>query len=216
MLDQLYCCNFGGCKVFHRCAVHRHCDIDAVCTRFHLGLDCSCCLLASSSRRFQTIALLLSLHRSLSNFFAETGHHCSLQGFLVCLLAPLVIMLKAFSTLCGVLVDLVHIDEGWLHSQKIDQPRMLSGSILLSLSDAQSNNAEWRPAVSIMMLHVNGAAVNCIASCAGSAGCRKTLHRCELRCTGLVSLTLAALVLATLAASSLRTVFIEFPLRLSC
>ena len=64
--------------------------------------------------------------------------------------------------------------------------------------------------MSIMMLHVNGAAVNCIASCAGSAGCRKTLHRCELRCTGLVSLTLAALVLATLAASSLRTVFIEF------
>ena len=60
-----------------------------------------------------------------------------------------------------------------------------------------------------MMLHVNGAAVNCIASCVGSAGCRKTLHRCELRYTGLFSLTLAALVLANLAASSLMTVFID-------
>ena len=86
--------------MFHRCAVHRHCDIDAVCTRFHLGLYCSCCLLASSSRRFQTIALLLGLHRSLSNVLAETGHYCSLHGFLVDLLAPLVIMLKASSTLC--------------------------------------------------------------------------------------------------------------------
>ena len=58
------------------------------------------------------------------------------------------------------------------------------------------------------MLHVNGAALNCISSCAGSAGCRKTLHRCELRCTGLFSLTLAALALATLATSSLMTAFI--------
>ena len=55
--------------------------------------------------------------------------------------------------------------------------------------------------MSIMMLHVNGAAVNCIASCAGSAGCHKTLHRCE----GRFSLTLAALVLTTL---SLMTAFI--------
>ena len=62
--------------------------------------------------------------------------------------------------------------------------------------------------MSIMMLHVNGAAVNCIASCASSAGCHKTLHRCE-RYTGLFSLTLAALVLATLAASSLMTAFID-------
>ena len=59
--------------------------------------------------------------------------------------------------------------------------------------------------MSIMMLHVNGAAVNCIASCAGSAGCHKTLHRCELRYTGRFSLTLAALVLTTL---SLMTAFI--------
>ena len=57
--------------MFHRCAVHPHCNIDAVCTHFHLGLDCSCCLLASSSRRFQTIALLLGLHRSLRNIITD-------------------------------------------------------------------------------------------------------------------------------------------------
>ena len=78
-----------------------------------------------------------------------------------------------------------------------------------TVSDAQSNKAEWRPAVSLMMLHVNGAAVNCIASCAGSAGCRKTLHQCQLLYSGLFSLILAALVLATLAASSLMTAFID-------
>ena len=63
--------------------------------------------------------------------------------------------------------------------------------------------------MSIMMLHVNGTAVNCIVSCAGSAECRQTLHRCELRYTGLVSLTLAAPVLTTLAVSSLMTAFID-------
>ena len=44
-----------------------------------------------------------SLHRKLKNIFAVTGHCCSLHGFLVCLLAPHVIMLKASSTLCAFL-----------------------------------------------------------------------------------------------------------------
>ena len=72
----------------------------------------------------------------------------------------------------------------------------------VTASDVQSNIAEWRPAVSLTVLHVNGAAVDCTASCAGSAGWRKTLPRRELRCTSLFSLTHAAMVLATLAASS--------------
>ena len=205
VLVQLYCCNFGGCKVFHHCSVHRHCDIDAVATRFHLGLDCSCRLLASSSRRFQTIALPPGLHRSLSNFLAETVHHCSLHGFLVCLLAPLAIMLKTSSTLCTFLalaskslmfressssfvspVDTTFLDarSHLFPTRSLLTPSAACLSIsftsmrvgftprrLISLecslvqpwvtvSDAQSNIAEWRPAASTVVLHVDGAAVD--------------------------------------------------------
>ena len=57
---------------------------------------------------------------------------------------------RNFDVISAMLVDLIHVHEGRFHSLKIDQLRMLSGSLCLTRNRTLPN----------VVLHVNGTAVD--------------------------------------------------------
>ena len=93
-------CSFKRCTAFHRCGVDRGRQCKCVHASVNVRLNSSCRFFTGSSSHLQAASLLLRLLCRLDDFLTHACHHGSLLSFLVCLLAPLDIMLKTSSTSC--------------------------------------------------------------------------------------------------------------------